>query len=284
MSKYKKLLVAVDGSASSMHALEESFRLSKEGTVVVSVAPPFTVDLRIGAEREIQKMLKEPCETALAKADEMSRAAGATIISICAMGLPHERIVDLSESEGCDLIVMGAKGMLSLEKTLMGDTTAKVIGYSVKDVLVVPEKSTLNLDKILVATDGSEYSRRALARAMDFAESYGCEMDMVSIVEILPEIYSIAPQAVAERVEKTEEYLAGLKKQAASRGITSRGFVQDSAEPYNVITEIAQKEQVGLILMGSHGRTGLSRILMGSTAERVIAHAPCPVLVVKTSC
>jgi nucleotide-binding universal stress UspA family protein len=284
MSKYKKLLVAVDGSASSIHALEESFRLSKEGTVVVAVAPPFTVDLRIGAEGEIQKMLKEPCETALTKATEMSKAVGATIVGICAMGQPHERIVDLSESEGCDLIVMGAKGMLSLEKTLMGDTTAKVIGYSVKDVLVVPEKGNLGFGKILVATDGSEYSRRAMARAMDFAESYGTELDVISIVEILPEIYSIAPQVVEERVQKTEEYIAGLKKQADARGITCRGFVRDSAEPYNIITEIAQKEQVGLILMGSHGRTGLSRILMGSTTERVIAHAPCPVLVAKTSC
>jgi nucleotide-binding universal stress UspA family protein len=282
MSKYKKLLVAVDGSQSSLHALEESFRLSKEGVRVVSVAPPFTVDLKIGAEGEIQKMLKEPCETALTKAAEMGKTAGATIVGICAMGQPYERIVDLSESEGCDLIVMGAKGMLSLEKALMGDTTAKVIGYSVKDVLVVPEKTTLGFGKILVASDGSEYSRRAMSRAMDFAESYGTELDVVSIVEILPEIYSIAPQVVEEKVQKTEEYIAGLRKQADSRGIKSRGFVRDSAEPYNVITEIAQKEQIGLILMGSHGRTGLSRILMGSTAERVIAHAPCPVLVVKT--
>jgi nucleotide-binding universal stress UspA family protein len=282
MAKYKKLLVAVDGSASSMHALEESFRLSKEETVVVAVAPPFTVDLKIGAEGEIQKLLKEPCETALSKAAELAKGADAQIISICAMGLPHERIVDLSESEGCDLIVMGAKGMLSLEKTLMGDTTAKVIGYSVKDVLVVPENTTLGFDKILVATDGSEYSRRAMVKAVDFAESYDARLNVVSIVEIASEIYSIAPQVVEEKVKKTEEYIAGIQKLADSHGIQSRGFVRDSEEPYKIITEIAQKEQIGVIVMGSHGRTGLKRFLMGSTAERVIAHAPCPVLVVKT--
>ena len=282
MAKYKKLLVAVDGSASSLHALEESFRLSKEGTVVVAVAPPFTVDLKIGAEGEIQKLLKEPCETALAKASEIAKAADAQIISICAMGLPHERIVDLSESEGCDLIVMGAKGMLSLEKTLMGDSTAKVIGYSVKDVLVVPEKTTLGFNRILVATDGSEYSRRAMVGAVEFAEAHDTELDVVAIVEISPEIYSIAPQVVEEKVKKTEEYIGGIQKLAEAHGIKSRGFVRDSAEPYNVITEIAQKEQIGLILVGSHGRTGLKRFLMGSTAERVIAQAPCPVLVVKS--
>lgn len=282
MAKYKKLLVAVDGSASSLHALEESFRLTKQGTVVVAVAPPFTVDLKIGGEAEIQKLLKEPCETALTKAAAMAKAANAEIVEICAMGQPHQRIVDLSESEGCDLIVMGAKGMLSLEKALMGDTTAKVIGYSLKDVLVVPENTTLGFGKILVATDGSEYSRRALARAMDFAESYGAELDIVSIIEIPSEIYSIAPQVVEQKAQQTEEYVARIKKQAESQGIKAKGFVQDSPEPYNVITAVAQKEGAGLIVVGSHGRTGLTRILIGSTAERVIAQAPCPVLVVKT--
>lgn len=282
MPKYNKLLVGVDGSPSSLHALEESFRLAKQGTLVVAVAPPYTLDLKIGTGEPIQPVLQEPCETALTKAAEMGKAAGAEIIGICAMGLPHERLVDLSESENCDLIVLGAKGMLSLEKTLMGDTTAKVIGYSVKDVLVFPEKSTLHLDKVLLCTGGSEYGRRAAVRALDFAEAYGSELQVISIVEISPEIYSIAPQVVEDKIAKLEAYVAGIKKQAEGRGIPFQGFVRDSSEPYNVITEIADKEQVGLIIMGSHGLTGLKRLLMGSTTERVIAQAACPVLVVKS--
>jgi nucleotide-binding universal stress UspA family protein len=282
MAKYKKLLVAVDGSESSLHALEESFRLAKEGTVVVAVAPPFTVDLKIGAEGEIHKLLKEPCETALTKADVLSKAAGAQTVGICAMGLPHERIVDLSETEGCDLIVMGAKGMLSLDKTMMGDTTAKVIGYSIKDVLVVPEKATLGFGKLLVATDESEYSRRAMVRAVDFAESYDSELIVVAVVEIPPEIYSIAPNVMEDKLQRMEEYVAGIQKLAEAHGIKSRSVVRDNPEPYEVIAALAQKEEVGLIALGSHGRTGLKRFLMGSTAERVIAHAPCPVLVVKS--
>jgi nucleotide-binding universal stress UspA family protein len=282
MARYKKLLVAIDGSPSSMHALEESFKLSKEGILGVSVAPPFTVDLRVGGDESIQSLLREPCETALTKASGMAEVAGAQVFGICAMGQPHERIVDLSESEGCDLIVVGAKGMLSLEKALMGDTTEKVFGYSFKHVMVVPEKTTLGLDKILLSTDGSEYSRRATVRAMDFAESYGTELHVVSIVEISAEIYSIAPEVVEKKVGEAEDYLAGIKKQADARGIKYKGSVRDSEAPYDIIREIAQKEQVGLIVMGSHGRTGLTRILMGSTVERVIAQAPCPVLVVKS--
>ncbi len=282
MAKYKKLLVGVDGSASSLHALEESFRLSKEGTLVVAVAPPYTLDLKIGMGEAIQQVLQEPCETALTKATEMAKAAGAEIIGICAMGLPHERLVDLSESENCDLIVLGAKGMLSLEKTLMGDTTAKVIGYSVKDVLVFPEKATLGLNRILLCTGGSEYGRRATIRALDFAEAYGTELQVISILEISPEIYSIAPQVVEDKIAKLETYVAGIKKQADARGIPFKGFVRDSSEPYNIIIELAQKEQVGLIVMGTHGLTGLKRLLMGSTTERVIAQTQSPVLVVKS--
>lgn len=282
MARYKKLLVAIDGSPSSMHALEESFKLSKEGILGVSVAPPFTVDLRVGGDESIQSLLREPCETALTKASGMAEVAGAQVFGICAMGQPHERIVDLSESEGCDLLVVGAKGMLSLEKALMGDTTAKVIGYSVKDVMVVPENTTLGLDKILLSTDGSEYSRRATVKALDFAESYGTELYVVSIVEISAEIYSIAPEVVEKKVGEAEDYLAGIKKQADARGIKYKGFVRDSEAPYDIILEIAQDEKVGLIVMGSHGRTGLTRILMGSTVERVIAQACCPVLVVKS--
>lgn len=282
MAKYKKLLVAIDGSASSLHALEESFKLSKEGTLGVSVAPPFTVDLRVDAEEGIKSLLTEPCETALNKASEMAQGAGAEVFGICAMGQPHERIVDLSESEGCDLIVVGAKGMLSIDKALMGDTTAKVIGYSVKDVLVVPEKAPLGLDRILLSTDGSQYSRRATVRALDFAESYGTELLVICIVEISAEVYSIAPEVVEKKVTEAGEYLTGIKKQAESRGIKYRDFIRDSEAPYDIIREIAQTEKAGLIFMGSHGRTGVTRILMGSTVERVIAEAPCPVLVVKS--
>jgi nucleotide-binding universal stress UspA family protein len=113
-------------------------------------------------------------------------------------------------------------------------------------------------------------------RALDFAEAYGTEIQVISIVEISPEIYSIAPQVVEDKIAKLETYVAGIKKQADGRGIPFKGFVRDSSEPYNVITEIAQKEQVGLIVMGSHGLTGLKRLLMGSTTERVIAQAPVP--------
>jgi nucleotide-binding universal stress UspA family protein len=97
--------------------------------------------------------------------------------------------------------------------------------------LVVPEEATLGLNRILLCTGGSEYGRRATARAMDFAEAYGTELEVISIVEISSEIYSIAPQVVEDKIAQTETYVAGIKKQADARGIPFKGFVRDSAEP-----------------------------------------------------
>ena len=71
-----------------------------------------------------------------------------------------------------------------------------------------------------------------------------------------------------------------VKNKAASEGVKAEGIVQEG-EAYKNIIDIAGKKKAGAIIMGSHGRTGLKRLLMGSVTERVIGHAPCPVLVVK---
>jgi universal stress protein A len=78
-----------------------------------------------------------------------------------------------------------------------------------------------------------------------------------------------------------QDYVAEIVTQAQSRNIPVTERVLEGTA-YKTIVEIAAQEKANLIVMGSHGRTGLSRLLMGSVTERVIGHAPCPVLVVKS--
>ena len=120
MHMYKKLLVGVDGSESSLHALKESFKLAREDILVVAVAPPYTGDLRPMGVSDIGKLLREPCETALAKASAMAEAAGVQIRPMCVMAEPFEAIVDLAEDEGRDLIVMGVRGVTFAQRLLVG--------------------------------------------------------------------------------------------------------------------------------------------------------------------
>jgi len=110
MGMYKKLLVAMDGSESSLHAFKESLRISKEDIMVLAVAPPYSGDLRVMGTSDINQLLREPCEIALGQAMEMAEDEGAQIRPVCVMGEPHESIVDIAEDEGRDLIVMGVRG------------------------------------------------------------------------------------------------------------------------------------------------------------------------------
>ena len=283
MGRYRKILVAVDGSLTSLHALEESFKLAhNEGSwiTVVSVIPAYTGDLDLVAVGDIMAAMRKPCDVALKKAQELADKHKALIKTVCEEGEPYERIIDLAQAENCDLIVMGRRGLRRLERVLVGSVTARVIGYSPIDVLVVTRDTNVGFNKVLIATDGSKYSAAAEKRAIDFAGSYGGSLIAVSVVDVPSELYAESPKTVEELVKKAKGYVEAIKKASESAGVRAETIVKEG-EAYRVITDTAREVGANIIVMGSHGRTGLKRLLMGSVTEKVIGHAPCPVLVVK---
>jgi nucleotide-binding universal stress UspA family protein len=285
MSRYRKLLVAVDGSAPSMHALKESFRLAaneKSWITVASVVPRYEGDIDLAYIKNLQSVLKQPCEAALAAANALAESSGALIKTVCVEGEVFERIVDLADSENYDLIVMGRTGRHPLARKLIGNVTARVIGHSRADVLVVPDGSPIGLERILVATDGSLYSGAAAFKALDLARAYGSVLSVVSIIDVLPEFYAVAPDMVDNIGRNARRYVEEVRKMAEAAGVKADTHVLEG-EAAESITGLAGERMTGMIIMGSHGRTGLKRLLMGSVAENVIGHAPCPVIVVKSA-
>jgi len=283
MGRYKKILVAIDGSESSKHALRESFKLAtdeKSWVTVVSVIPQYEGDLGATWISNVREAMKKPCQIALSEAENMAKKERVLIKTVCEEGEIYERIVDLADAENSDLIVMGRKGISKLSKALVGSVTARVIGHSQKDVLVVPEGTSIGWKNIVFATDGSKFSEAATNKAIDFAKSYGSEIQVISVVDVTEEFMARAPGAVEDLVKKAKEIVEDVKKKAFSEGIKAESIVREG-DAYKVIVNIAKKQGANAIMMGSHGRTGLRRLLMGSVTERVIGHAPCPVLIVK---
>lgn len=278
---YKKLLVAVDGSDISLHAFKEALGISKKDVLVLAVAPPYSGDLRVMGTSDLSELLREPCELALNKAMQMAEDENAEIRPVCVMGEAYETIVDVAEDEGRDLIVMGTKGEGFPHGLLMGSTTARVIGFSGQDVLVIPEKASVGWQRILLATDGSEYSRKATERALILTQELGGTLKIISVLEISSHIYAVAPELTEEKIKLPRQYAQEAKDLAASRGIIAEEFVREAESADEVIVDLARSADIDLIVMGSHGRTGIKRLLMGSVTERVIGTAPCPVLVVK---
>jgi nucleotide-binding universal stress UspA family protein len=225
-------------------------------------------------------MINQPYQEALAKAVEVADSLDISVLTTLEQGEPHERIVEVAESARFDLIVMGVRGSNPAEKLLMGSMTARVIGYSPIDVLVVPLEKEIGLDSVLVAVDGSESSNVALKRAFELQKSYGSKVQVIWVADIPDQIYGLDPSAAQGMIDIARRNLEGVAKQVDSIGGKAEMLLREG-EPAKVITEIAEKTHVGLVIVGSHGRTRLRRVLMGSVTERVIGHAPCPILVTR---
>jgi nucleotide-binding universal stress UspA family protein len=150
---------------------------------------------------------------------------------------------------------------------------------------VVP--ALLHLKKILVPYDFSGYSTKALNYALKFAEQFDAEVIALHVVQpmpILPTDVLAAPvmaDPIGDQVPAIESRLREMCRRTASvQRLTVTPMVLIGT-PYERIVETADEENVDLIVIATHGYTGFKHFYMGSTAERVVRHAPCPVLVVR---
>lgn len=140
------------------------------------------------------------------------------------------------------------------------------------------------MKKILIPTDGSDCSLRAAELGIRLAKTLGAEISAIYVIDtvILEEMKKIVEKEVIERElkEKAERYLKYITKLAEKEGLKVKTFLAEG-EPHDQIVQYAKSLGANLIVMGTCGRRGAARILLGSVAERVIEYAPCPVLVVR---
>jgi len=283
MGRYRKILVGFDGSLSSKNALRQAIKFARQEKCwikALAVAPSYEGELELVGVRNMKEALRGPAERLLKEALEIAEAERASIMTGVEEGPPHERIVEVAQTENCDLIVVGRMGRGPLERTLLGSTAARVIGHSGKDVLIVPRNAQLSWESILLSIDGSRYSEAASRHAIDFARSYGGRISAVSVVDVTDEFIAEAPEILDKLLEKHRAILDGVRKEAEAAGLQVKTFLKEG-DPSTKVLEVAGAEKAGVIFMGSHGRTGLMRLLMGSVTEKVIGYAPCPVIVVR---
>lgn len=142
--------------------------------------------------------------------------------------------------------------------------------------------------RILNPTDLSKYSAQATNYACTFVEKFNADLHLLHVDE---ELVAALPDAVVERFSQLENYQEGLElpalellskvldpEWAAGRHVT---IATRSGSPFAQILAYAKEHDIDLIVMGTHGRSGLSHALIGSLAEKVVRKAPCPVLTVR---
>lgn len=284
MGRYRKILVAVDGSDSSKNAFRQACKIARQDAswITVITTIPFYQDLfqMPSIQEKVSKTLREDGEKVISEIKKIADQEDAFIRPILEEGSPVNTIVDAAAENNFDLIVMGRHGKSHLERALVGSVTARVIGHSRGDVLVIPKGAVVGWSKILISTDGSKYSTAATEKAIDLAKSYGGQLEAVSVVDVTEEFHTEAPGAVEELVRKAKGFVDDVRKKAETQGIKTETLVREG-ETFKVITNLSKEYKTDVIVMGSHGRTGMNRLLMGSVTEKVIGYALCPVLVVK---
>jgi nucleotide-binding universal stress UspA family protein len=149
-----------------------------------------------------------------------------------------------------------------------------------------PPAVDFHVERILVPIDFSEHSKNALVYAASLAGSFHADLLLVYVVEptLYPADFGFGQVALpAIEKEMRERGKAGLKKLIESDAllnVTARAVVR-AGNPYLEIISLAREEHVDLIIIATHGHTGVEHLLFGSTAEKVVRKAPCPVLVVR---
>ena len=135
-------------------------------------------------------------------------------------------------------------------------------------------------EKILVAVDGSSFADMAVDQAISLGGICNSEIFVLSVVDLFPEQMAVAPALVEKMSGEVRQYLDKAKEKVDAANIPCETIVHMGGKPHEFIVDEAKQKDIDLIVLGTHGRSGLKRVLLGSVAQNVIGHAPCPVLVV----
>jgi nucleotide-binding universal stress UspA family protein len=295
---YDRILLATDGSDHAERAARYvatlADRLGAEVDVLAvadlgAVAGPFDAG---GVDAAFRERLREECRS---RAERAAAVAGTDRTAVVE-GRPRRTILDYADEHGSDLLATGTHGRTGIRRYVVGSVTEHVIRRATVPVLTAraveaggtdgdegtgPARPAA-IDRVLVPTDGSEPAAAAVDHAVAIAAACDARVRVVSVV-------NDRALAVQSELVRTDRLLDSLEEHAANavRTVAKRceraGVPVETAvargAPARAICEDA--EDADLVVMGSHGRSGLDRVLLGSVAERTVRHAPVPVVTVR---
>ncbi|MBF0565330.1 MAG: universal stress protein [Nitrospirae bacterium] len=180
----------------------------------------------------------------------------------------YQGIVEVANNKNINMIIIGRRGYTGVKKLLFGEVAAKIIGHASCKVLVVPRAARFECKNIIIGTDGSLHGKAAVQEGIEIAKRCGGSIIAICTCRTDDELEQ-AKVNVDEVVEIAQ------KENISVETLTPKG------RSFDVIVDVANERASDLIVVGAYGTTGLKKLFMGNSTEKVIGMAPCAVLVVK---
>jgi len=219
----------------------------------------------------------------LARSREME---GLSVHCDVRVGSPFVELIDGCRESGAELLVVGTRTGGQIERLLLGSTTERVLRKSPVPVLAVKRELPASPSVVLAPTDFSSAAQHAVAEAAALARRWGARLILLHAVEPIAEAYvwpvdssGTVQLYLAEPEELDPEWDAFLEPLDLDGLESERRTVRGYAAA--VISETAAQVDADVVVMGTHGRSGLAHVLLGSVAERVSREAPCSVMTVR---
>jgi nucleotide-binding universal stress UspA family protein len=294
-----KVLLAIDGSEPAGLALglvaDIAWPAGTEIVVVEAVETgaglfggPWPALAMVQAD-DIEADLREHARRVVDQARDRLEQPGLDVTAVVLRGRPATAIADRARAMAADLVVVGSRGHGTIESLLLGSVSAEVVDLATAPVLVARGRRT---EQIVLGWDGSTCAARAADRLRSWRIFAGSHVRVVSVADVeipwwsglqddgspaMMQIYADAADAARKR---HEELAREMTVQLQGAGVTAEAECRDGDAATEILAA-ANASKADLIVVGTHGRTGLKRLVLGSVARNVLQHATCSVLVVR---
>jgi nucleotide-binding universal stress UspA family protein len=229
-----------------------------------------------GETARLRGWVTETRDAALGYVNALREQAGSRGLAadthVCMSSDPYAEIAATARGLGCTLSVIGHHERSEFARLVKGHSVNRLIEKAHASVLVVPAGAAMPSARILAATDGSPFGDAAVRAAVDLAGRCALPLTVVSVLR--PEADAARRAEVQAAVDRARE--------AAGEAVAFEGRCLEG-KPAEAILAAARESGADLIVLGSMGRGGIGRLLLGSVAERVVSRPPCAVMVITSA-
>lgn len=291
----KSILVATDFSEYSKVALDiclGTCKCMKTKLYVLHTIEKFPHDYRHLLSGTAHADMKQKLEAeAMSKIKAMIPAElleSGDVIPIVRFGKPFLEIIQIVKEKKVDLLAIGTHGRAGMDRVILGSVAERIVRKAGCPVMVIRGRKYVGFKRIIVPIDFSDCSRKALEYAIATAKAHNSKLTILHVYEesfIEPYVNAANSEEEAGEIMKEIEFVNEIKYDEFLKTVDLSGVEYEKllkkGVPETDIVEIAMEQQANLIVMGTHGRSGIKHILIGSTSEEVVRAVHCDIIIVK---